>query len=356
MADDMGLMQLMYGIAHAVNSSLDLNTTLQSVLRAIQESLDVRAVVIRLLNADATELQVAAHVGVSDGFLKNVRTKITPGSVHEHVLSGKTVHVENLAAAGTGEPAREGHDLTDEQLHMEQLGGFLAIPLAVRERVFGSLDIYCTAGCGFSDTAVTVLHASADLAAIAIENARLHSALFRIAAALTSTLELQPLLKQVLESTVMEMNLKAASVRLVDKKRQKLELVASHGLSESYLAKGAVSLERSRIDQRVLAGETVILYDVAGEEGFQYQAEARAEGIRSVLAVPLRVKETPVGVMRVYSAQPRHFTQVGVHFLQSVAGLVAVAIENARLYEALQARYEGLKVEVSEWRRFLSLG
>jgi GAF domain-containing protein len=63
-----------------------------------------------------------------------------------------------------------------------------------------------------------------------------------------------------------------------------------------------------------------------------------------------------VGVMRVYSAQPRHFTQVGINFLQSVAGLVAVAIENARLYEALQARYEGLKLEVSEWRRFLSLG
>ncbi len=185
--------------------------------------------------------------------------------------------------------------LSDEQLHMEQLGGFMAIPLAVRERVFGSLDIYCTAGCGFSDTAITVLHAAADLAAMAIENARLHSALFRIAGALTSTLELQPLLKQVLDSTVMEMNLKAASVRLVDKKRQKLELVASHGLSPAYLAKGAVSLERSLIDQRVLSGETVVVYDVAGEEGFQYPAEAAAEGIRSVLVVPLRVKEAAGG-------------------------------------------------------------
>ena len=73
----------------------------------------------------------------------------------------------------------------------------------------------------------------------------------------------------------MEMNLKAASVRLVDKKRQKLEMVASHGLSAEYLAKGAVSLERSRIDQRALGGETVIVYDVAGEEGFQYPARLR---------------------------------------------------------------------------------
>ena len=356
MAEDLGLMQLMYGIAHAVNGSLDLETTLQSVLRTIQQSLGVRAVVIRLLNADADELLVAASVGVSEEFLKNVQTKIAPGSVHEQVIAGQTIHVENLAAAEANEPARASHDVTDEQLHMEQLGGFLAVPLAVRRRVFGSLNIYCTADCGVSDTAITVLHAAADLAAVAIENARLHSALFKIAGALTSTLELQPLLKQVLESTVLEMNLKAASVRLVDKKRQKLELVAAHGLSDAYLSKGTVVLQRSLIDQRVLGGEAVIVYDVAGEEGFQYPAEAAAEGIRSVLAVPLRVKEQPVGVMRVYSAQPRHFTQVGVNFVRSVAGLVAVAIENARLYEALQARYEGLKLEVSEWRRFLSLG
>lgn len=356
MAEDMGMMQLMYGIAHAVNGSLDLATTLQSVLRTIQESLGVRAVVVRLLNADADESLVAASVGVSDEFLNKVRTKIVPGSVHEQVLSGQTIHVENLAAAEAGDPARAGHLLTDEQLHMEQLGGFLAIPLSVRGRAFGSLDVYCTAGCAFDDTAITVLHAAADLAAVAIENARLHSALFKIAGALTSTLELRPLLRQVLESTVMEMSLKAAGVRLVDKKRQKLELVASYGLSEAYLAKGAVDIQRSPIDRRVLNGEAVVVYDVAGEDGFQYPTEAAAEGIRSVLAVPLRVKEQPVGVLRVYSAQPRHFTPVGINFLQSVAGLVAVAIENARLYEALQARYEGLKLEVSEWRRFLSLG
>jgi GAF domain-containing protein len=198
--------------------------------------------------------------------------------------------------------------------------------------------------------------AVADLAAIAIENARLHTALFRIAQALTSTLELQPLLKQVLAATVMEMNLKAASVRLLDKSGKRLELVAAHGLSERYLTKGAVEVSKSPLDQRLLAGETVALLDVAGAEGFQYPDAAAAEGIRSVLAVPLRVKEKAVGVMRVYSAQPRPFTPVGVDFLLSVSGLVAVAIENARLYQALRVRHEGLKEDVSEWYRFLALG
>jgi GAF domain-containing protein len=164
------------------------------------------------------------------------------------------------------------------------------------------------------------------------------------------------LLRQVLAATVMEMGLKAASVRLLDKSGKRLELVAAHGLSERYLSKGSVEVSKSPLDRRLLAGETVALFDVAGEEGFQYPAAAAAEGIRSVLAVPLRVKEKVVGVMRVYSVQPRPFTPVGIAFLQSVSGLVAVAIENAKLYQALRVRYEGLKEDVSEWYRFLALG
>jgi signal transduction protein with GAF and PtsI domain len=180
--------------------------------------------------------------------------------------------------------------------------------------------------------------------------------LFNIAQAVTSSLELHQLLDQVLAATVLQMNLKAASVRLLDKSGKRLELVAAYGLSDRYLAKGPILVAQSAIDRRVLAGESVALSDVGETPGFQYPAEAQAEGIHSVLAVPLRAKARIVGVMRVYSAQPRPFTAISTEFLLSVAGIVAVAIENAQLYQALQARYDDLKSEVAEWYRFLSLG
>jgi GAF domain-containing protein len=75
-----------------------------------------------------------------------------------------------------------------------------------------------------------------------------------------------------------------------------------------------------------------------------------------VLAVPLRLKERTLGVMRVYSARARHFGPVSVHVLTSAADLVALTIENAELYAALQARYEDVKLDVAEWYRFLALG
>jgi GAF domain-containing protein len=336
-------LQLFYRIAHTINGSLDLDATLQAILRAMKDTLGMKAVVIRLLNPDADALEVVAAIGISAGQLAGQPARITPGNIHRRVLDGETVHVvaSDVALAA---PAVNG------------AAELVAVPLQVRERTFGALHVYCATGCSFDDQAVTLLRAVADLAAVAIENARLHTSLFHIAQALTSSLELQPLLAQVLAATVLEMNLKAASVRLLDASGKRLELVAAHGLSERYLTKGPILVAKSPVDQRVLAGEAVVLYNVAEEPGFQYPAEAEAEGIRSVLAVPLKVKERTIGAMRVYSAQPRHFTPVGIAFLQSAAGLVAVAIENARLYQALQARYEGLKVDVSEWYRFLSLG
>ncbi len=356
MIAEMTYMQLLYSIAHATNSSLNLDDTLQAILSGIQETLGVRGLVIRMLNPDGDALEVAASRGVSQSLLAALQPEIAPGSVNARVIAGEVIEIADLREALCSDSALINSTLSEDAFQREELGGLLVVPLTVRGRVIGSLNLCCTEGGGFGEMGMTILLAAADLAAIAIENARLHTALLRIAQALTSTLELQPMLSQVLAATVMEMGLKAASVRLLDKSGKRLELVAAHGLSERYLTKGSVDVSKSPLDRRLLAGETVALFDVAGEEGFQYPAAAAAEGIQSVLAVPLRVKERVVGVMRVYSARPRPFTPVGIAFLQSVSGLVAVAIENAKLYQALRDRYEGLKEDVSEWYRFLALG
>ena len=75
-----------------------------------------------------------------------------------------------------------------------------------------------------------------------------------------------------------------------------------------------------------------------------------------MLVVPLQLKQRTVGVMRVYSAQPRHYGPVDISFLTSIADLVALAVENAELYGALRARYENLKTDLADWYQFLALG
>jgi GAF domain-containing protein len=71
--------------------------------------------------------------------------------------------------------------------------------------------------------------------------------------------------------------------------------------------------------------------------------------------LPLSVGNTLVGVMRLYSAQTRRISAEEIDFAAAVADLGAVAIQNAKLHEALKERLEAMKEDVDGWYRFLTL-
>ena len=163
--------------------------------------------------------------------------------------------------------------------------------------------------------------------------------LYRVASSVSSSLRLEAVLKVIADSAEQVMNVRACSIRLLDKDRGLLQLRASRGLSRAYLSKGPVKVDRSAIDQRVMAGETVALRNVTDDGGFQYASEATKEGLTSVLSVPLSVKDEVLGVMRVYAHAERTFTRDEVALLEAFANLAAIAIENAQLYEDIRRSY-----------------
>jgi GAF domain-containing protein len=334
--------------AQAVNGVLHEPEVIDALLDQAVGTLGARAAVVRLLSPDGDELLPAGAQGLSDDYLAKGPLRVAASGIDQRILAGEVMIVpdvtQDTSVQYPGAAATEG------------LKGMVATPLRVRSQIIGVLRIYVHDTEQLKPEDIVAIGMLADLGAMALEKVRLHQSLYRIAEALSASLDLGPMLQQVLEATVKEMWLKAASIRLIEPKRQVLQLVAAYGLSGAYLAKGTVHLVRSPVDQRVLQGSVVVLYDVEHEAGFEYPAEAVREGIRSVLAVPLRLKDRTLGVMRVYSARSRHFGPVAINFLTSAADLVALAIENARLYAAIQARYEDLKLDVAEWHRFLALG
>jgi signal transduction histidine kinase len=132
------------------------------------------------------------------------------------------------------------------------------------------------------------------------------------------------------------MKAKACSIRLLDEERHLLRVGAAYGLSKEYLAKGPVDLEKSLVDRGALRGKAVAVFDVTKDPGFQYPEEAAKEGIRSVLCVPLSVREKPIGVLRLYTGEIHRFTDEEIDFLNTLASQAAVAIENARTYQRLE--------------------
>src|SRR5208282_5252501 len=130
--------------------------------------------------------------------------------------------------------------------------------------------------------------AIAEQAAIAIMNAReVESTVSRakeylrafevVTKAVSSSLRLNEVLNLIVRKLPEVMNLKAATIRLLDKSGKKLELVASYGLSELYLARGPVDFEENV--REALQTRPVAIHDVMTDPKVHYQKEAGQEGI-----------------------------------------------------------------------------
>ena len=166
-------------------------------------------------------------------------------------------------------------------------------------------------------------------------------ALYDVVTVINSSLNPQVVLQKIVEQIATALSTKASSLRLLDRSGKYLLAGASYGLSKEYLRKGQIEMLKSRIDSDVLSsGKVVYMQDVTTDPRFQYPEAAHAEGIASILVAPLSVEGKPIGVLRVYTGKLRAFSVEEHDFLMAVAHIAAIAIENARLHEALRSDYE----------------
>lgn len=161
-------------------------------------------------------------------------------------------------------------------------------------------------------------------------------ALYHVARMINASLEPSKVLEEIVQCVAKTMNVKACSIRLLNSGGKKLVLGASHGLSLDYIHKGPILVEESILDQKALKGDVIWLDDVQTSKDFQYGARAKTEGLKSVLVLPLLLEKKAIGVLRVYSDRIREFNDQEINFLEAVANLSAIAIDNARMHKALQ--------------------
>jgi signal transduction protein with GAF and PtsI domain len=165
-------------------------------------------------------------------------------------------------------------------------------------------------------------------------------ALYDVAKVINASLETEQVMAQIVQCVAEAMQAKACSLRILDARKERLLMGGSYGLSQGYLRKGPILIKESGLDRNALQGKTVWLENAQTDPGFQYQRQAAAEGIQSVLVVPLTLAQQAIGVLRVYSATIRRFDDEEVQFLQAVANLSAIALENAKMHQALRTDFD----------------
>ncbi|MBU1277335.1 MAG: GAF domain-containing protein [Proteobacteria bacterium] len=137
------------------------------------------------------------------------------------------------------------------------------------------------------------------------------------------------------------LKLKGAALMLLNRRSKKLEVAASQGLSDFYLNKGPISSARSITAS--LSDGPVAIFNVRDDPRLQYPEEAQREGIESILSVPLVLRGKPLGVLRLYTAEPWEFTMEDITFVQAVALMLALVLDNIRISGAYKTSIETLK-------------
>jgi signal transduction protein with GAF and PtsI domain len=165
-------------------------------------------------------------------------------------------------------------------------------------------------------------------------------ALFEVAKMINASLNMTTVLEEIVRAVVKTMNVKASSIRLLDSRRRVLMMGAANGLSKGYIRKGPVLIKESGIDQQVMKGDTIWIKDACTDPKFQYGEGARCEGIKSVLVLPVKAGKTIIGVLRVYTDKVREFGVEERHFLEAVANLSGIAIENCKFHNLLKTDYD----------------
>ena len=169
----------------------------------------------------------------------------------------------------------------------------------------------------------------------AVLRARLReiSTLYEVSRMLAGTLDLNKVLNLVAKSATIVGGAKGCSIRLLDGPRKHLVIKSFYKLSQRYLDKGPVLVEKSHIDRAALAGEVVQMHDMLHDPRVLYPKEAEREGIRSGVSLGLISKNRPIGTLHLYSAEPRTLEEDEIQVLRSLANQAAVAIENAQLFQ-----------------------
>ncbi len=165
------------------------------------------------------------------------------------------------------------------------------------------------------------------------------ASLLEVSRAVNASLRPTQVLRTITETAVHITAAKACSIRLLSRARDELTPAASYGLSLDYLAKGPLRMAESALDREVLAGRTISVLDIRRDPRVRYREEASAEGLVSVLCLPLRRGEEVFGVLRVYSGARHLWSPRERKLLQAFAEQATVALDHAKLHEDLRRNY-----------------
>jgi phosphoserine phosphatase RsbU/P len=332
---------LLLEIADVLATSLDLDTTVRRVAELVRKVIDYEIFAILLLNEKTQELRFRFQIGYPPEIAERSRIKVGEGVTGQAAQSRQAVRID---------------DVTKDPRYIAAVPNVrseLAVPLITKNRVIGVIDIEAREPGYFTEEHGRMLTLVASRVAAGIENAQLYTRttkqarilllLNEIARELTQILNLDQLLGRIAELVRKLIDYQMFSILLLDPTGQKLQHRFSLRFNENIHLKHEIPLGRGLVGTAAESKTAVLVPDVSKDSRYiQANPETRSE-----LAVPLIYKNVVIGVLDLEHTRRGFFTEEHKRTMTTLAAQIAVAIENARLYEEIERQERRLERDLS---------
>lgn len=327
-------------LADTLNSTLDLDTILNRVAEHVRKVIPFEIFAILLLNEKTQDLRLRFQIGHASD-VEKMRIKLGTG------VTG--VAAQNREAILENDISKCPHYIMGHSGVQSEL----AVPLVAKNKVIGVIDIQSVEKNFFTEEHKRLLTVVASRIAISIENARLYTRVYRqaqtlqilneISRELTSILNTDQLLKRIGELVSRVIDYQMFSVLLVDEQRQLLEHRFSLRFKESIQLKHDIPIGKGLVGAAAAQREPIVVPDVAKDPRYiMLNPETRSE-----LCVPLIYKDKVIGVLDLENTRRGYFNDDNMRTVTTLAAQIAIAIENARLYERIQREEQRLERDLA---------
>ncbi len=334
----------LHHIICAANSTLDLDSSLQTVVETVAHVIGVEVCSIYLYDRHRDELVLRATRGLNPAAVGQVVTHLGEGVTGWAAQLGYPVAVHDVW--------QDPRFNVEPQLGDEPFRSVLAVPIVLFsaerfqfsvDKLQGVVNIQTKGPRNFTQEEVNFAEVVAGELAFCIANAQLYqqtderlhrklhelTTLQQVSKSIAEQLGLREVLNLIVEKAVELAHADRADIFQVDEERQ-LQIVASYG-GETH------NKVYNYVAQTVFDSKPLAIVNAFQDARFPELAEiARSENFHSLFCMPLRARERTIGSICLYTRQSHHFDYEQVRLLNTFADEAAIAIENARLYEGSQ--------------------
>jgi sigma-B regulation protein RsbU (phosphoserine phosphatase) len=338
------LLDFLLEVSRVTSETLEFEQLLENVASIIRQVLPFELFAIFLYNERAQTLRIRYSMGHREEVVKSLVIGLQDGVVGVAAATREPVVLDDVRKDPRYLPA------------LDAVRSEMAVPMLSRGKLVGVIDVQSTQLKAYGEQERSLLSLIASRIGASIENASLYRrverqnrtmrTLVHLSQEFSSILDLDELLGKIAAATRALISYDAFSIFLLDAEKSLLK----HRFSVRYDQRvnvDNVPLGRGITGAAAEAREAVRVLDTLADTRYL----PFHPGIRSELAVPLVVQDRVVGVLDVESESIGYFTEEHQRTLSLLAPQIASSIENARLYEELAQRKQGMEEDLKAARK-----